>query len=197
MKYKALFFDADGVLIKDKYLFSELLEREHGISKAKTLPFFTGVFKQCSLGQADLKEELLKVIVDWDWRGTVDELIDYWLSRGTEIDPEVADYISGLQKFGTRCFVATDQERYRGDFLEEILGGGKVVEKVFCSANFGCKKKTPEFWGRVFQTVDGVLKDQILFVDDDKENVQNVSMLGIESCLFVDLKSLKDFLSQS
>ena len=59
------------------------------------------------------------------------------------------------------------------------------------------KKKTPEFWGRVFQTVDGVLKDQILFVDDDKENVQNVSMLGIESCLFVDLKSLKDFLSQS
>lgn len=69
--YKAIFFDADGVCIKSKYLFTEQLERDFGIKIEKMLPFFTGVFRQCSVGRADLKEELTKVVEDWGWTGTV------------------------------------------------------------------------------------------------------------------------------
>lgn len=93
MKYKAIFFDADGVLIKSKYLFSEQLEKDYGISIDVMLPFFTGVFRQCSVGKADLKEELANVIGDWGWEGTVEELMDYWFTKGTEIDQEVVEYV--------------------------------------------------------------------------------------------------------
>lgn len=52
---KAVIFDADGVLIKAER-FSLHLERDYGITKERTLPFFTGIFKDCLIGKADLKE---------------------------------------------------------------------------------------------------------------------------------------------
>ena len=65
MKYKAIFFDADGVLIKSKHQFSDRLEKEYGIKSEKLQPFFMGVFRQCSVGKADLKKELEKVVGNW------------------------------------------------------------------------------------------------------------------------------------
>lgn len=77
MKYPVMLFDADGVMITSSRLFSEQLELDYGISVKKMQPFFTGVFKLCSVGQADLKQELDKVIGEWGWQGTVDELPEF------------------------------------------------------------------------------------------------------------------------
>lgn len=191
--YKAIFFDADGVLIRSKFLFTEQLEKDFGIKVEKTLPFFIGVFRQCSVGKADLKEEFAKVIGDWRWNGTVDELLAYWFSKGTEFDEEVVEYVSSLRDQGVRCFMATDQEKYRGEHLERELGGGKVLERVFYSAEIGCSKKEPRFWEYVFSEIHE-LSGESLFIDDDKEKVEAVATFGLDTYLYTDLSSLKQWM---
>lgn len=191
--YKAIFFDADGVLIRSKFLFTEQLERDFGIEIEKMLPFFTGVFRECSVGKADLKEELAKVIVDWGWAGTVDELLAYWFSTGTQIDQEVVEYVKSLREQDVRCFMATDQEKYRGEHLERELGGGKIFERVFYSAGVGCSKKESRFWEYVFEQIHETPGDS-LFIDDDKEKVEAVATFGLDTYLYTDLSSFKQWM---
>ncbi|MBT5807962.1 hypothetical protein HOI18_01680 [Candidatus Uhrbacteria bacterium] len=202
MKYKILFFDCDGVLIKNALLFRDVLIDDYSILPETTKPFFTGSFRQCSTGQADLKEELVKVIDDWGWKGwkgTVDELIHVWFTNGTKIEPEVTDYIKSLRTLGYRCFLTTDQELYRGEHLKELLGNGKVFEDVFYSGEVGHSKKTEPFWKEVFSRLEKIglshEREETAFIDDDTHKVEAVSKLGINTLLYTDLNSLKDFLN--
>ncbi len=194
MKYKAIFFDADGVVFNNAYQFSDRLETEYGIQHETLQPFFTGVFRQCSVGNADLKEELGKVIVDWGWKGTVDELLDFWFHVGTTVDQDVASYIRELHNSGVRVFLATDQEKYRGAFMRQLLGGGKLVEEVFFSAELRASKKESAFWERVLETT-GLRKGDMFFTDDDQKKVDAVQGLGIDSYLYTNLDELKMKLS--
>jgi len=193
-RFKAIFFDADGVLIRSKFLFTEQLEKDFGIQIEKMLPFFTGVFRQCSVGKADLKEELAKVIGDWGWTGTVEELLEYWFTKGTQIDSDVVGYVKSLRDQGVRCFMATDQEKYRGEHLERELGGGKLFGKVFYSAGVGCSKKEQAFWDYAFGQIHE-LPDDVLFIDDDAEKVEAVSKFGLDTYLYTDLPSLKAWMN--
>ena len=162
------------------------------------LPFFTGVFRDCSVGKADLKDELTKVIGNWGWKGSVDELMDYWLTKGTQIDQELLEYVKSLHDTGLRCFMATDQEKYRGEHLQKIVGNGQVFERVFYSAQAGSSKKNQAFWEFVFQEVSGDLKPvECFFTDDDQVNVEAVASFGIDSFLYTDFESLKKRLEEN
>lgn len=207
MTYKAIFFDADGVLIKNKFLFTDQLKQDYGIEIDKMLPFFMGVFRECSVGKADLKVELAKVIDEWGWKGTVDELLEYWFTKGTQIEVDVVEYVKSLHDKGIRCFMATDQEMYRGDHLCKTLGDDKVFEEVFYSAGIGHSKKTPAFWDEAFGHINQasrvvpdrpmttmIDRSQTLFIDDDKEKVDAVAQFGIDTYLYTDLESLKKYL---
>ncbi len=205
MTYKAIFFDADGVLIKNKFLFTEQLKQDYSIEIEKMLPFFTGVYRQCSIGKADLREELVKVIAGWGWNGTVDELMEYWFTKGTQIDQEVLEYVKSIRDRGIRCYMATDQEKYRGEHLEKLLGNDQVFKRVFYSAQIGCSKKEPAFWDHVFDTVSRasrppfqelIDRSQTLFIDDDQPKIEAVASFGLDTHLYTDLESLKLWLNQ-
>ena len=51
-----LLLDGDGVVISPPYLFASYLERELGLTRDHTSPFFSGVFRDCLVGRADLKQ---------------------------------------------------------------------------------------------------------------------------------------------
>ena len=190
-----IFFDADGVLIKSKHLFSEGLERDFGIDINKMLPFFTGVFRECGIGKADLKEELGKVIGDWGWKGTVEELMRYWFTTYTKIDEEMAEYVLRLRSRGIRVYMTTDQEKYRGENLRNALEG-KMFDMIFFSSEVGRRKDTVEFWQHVYAKVNNLhatKKEEILFVDDNEDNISVAALFGLKTYLYRgDLNDLKE-----
>lgn len=194
MKYSTILFDADGVLIKSKRRFSDRLEEVYGIPVERLQPFFTGVFRECSLGKADLKEELAKVVGGWGWQGTVDELLAFWFSEGTVVDQGVADFIRALRQSGVKTHMTTDQEKYRGEHLRNTLGKGVLFDQVFFSADVGCPKKDPAFFAHVDQVI-GSDRSQTLFVDDDEINVKTAKAFRYDAHLFTNLVGLKQFLS--
>lgn len=201
MKYKVLLFDADGVVLKEARLFSEQLEIDYGIRTEILQPFFHGVFRECSVGRADLREELGRVVDEWGWQGTVEDLMRYWFEKGTCVDQEVLEYVWSLNRAGARCFMVTDQEKYRGEYLRKLLGGGQPFEQVFYSAEIGYRKKDPGYFEYVYRTInrpdDPIAKDQVLLVDDGKENIAIAKTFGFDAYLYDDLRGLGELLTNT
>lgn len=194
MQYKIILFDADGVTLQGEGLFTDKAQEKGLISSTeKTVPFFKGLFQDCLIGKADLREELAKVIGDWGWKGTVDEIIDFWFSVGDDLNPEVASFIYKLKEKGVACYMATDQEKYRGRYLREKFGD--IFEDFFISSEIGHTKKEPEFFEYVFDKVKEKVgdKSEIVFIDDSLHKVENARAFGIDAIHFrapVDLSLL-------
>lgn len=194
MKYKVVLFDADGVTFDEGQLFSEILAEKGMItSSEKTVPFFKGAFQKCLVGQADLKEELARVTGEWGWEGTVDKLINFWFTVGNEINQEVATYVHNLKEHGVSCYLATNQEKYRGALLRSNLA--HLFERVYVSAEIGFRKEDPRFFEYVYDKEKDKVsnKQEIVLIDDDEKNIVAAKQFGIEAihfCTSADLPKL-------
>jgi putative hydrolase of the HAD superfamily len=203
MSYKVILFDADGVTIDSDLMFSEVLVRDYNISSEKMLPFFSGVFQECMFGQADLKDELEKVKDDWGWKKTVDELLQEWFEFENKPNQEMFVLVKKLRESGVMCYLATNQEKYRGEYLRKNMGFDKLFDGLFISAEVGFKKKDPKFFEEVYSTLNEagrvppsslLNKDEILFIDNEKENIDSAKEFGIDAHLFTDITKLKEVL---
>jgi len=177
---KAILFDADGVVITNKFNFSRQLEIEYGIPLAKTELFFEGDFKKCITGDGDLKEELAKHVEDWGWKGTIDELLDYWFKCEHNISEKLIETIQKLRKKGIKCYLATNQEKYRTAYLIEKMGFGDSFDGVFSSAHLGHKKPSEEYFKKILDKLD-LEPEEIMFWDDSRENVEVAKKLGFDA----------------
>ncbi len=186
MKYKVIFFDADGVVLKGGYRFTDMLTEQFGLKIENMLPFFEGPFLECAVGKADVVEELEKVIGDWGWQGTVDELMRFWLSEGTVFDENTLGLVLDLSEKGVKCFVSTGQESYRGAYIKEKVGEGKPFADVFYTGEIGFSKKDVRFYEEIFERVSRHVseKSEILLIDDSKHVVDMAKDFGFDAILY-------------
>ena len=191
---RCILFDTDGVVVNSKEMFSEKISRENNIASEDIVPFFTKIFcPKCMVGEADLKKEVVPWLHKWKWKGTVDELLKYWFDAENNVDKQVVDFIDVQRKKGIKCFIVTNQEKYRTNYLRREMGFSKLFDGVFSSAELGCKKPTLEFYEKVFVDLQKEFdKKEILYVDDDLPNVEAGRKFGFEVIHF---HSIKDLLS--
>jgi len=184
---KLLILDADGVLINGER-FSETLARDYDIDKVKEKEFFTTHFQECLVGNADLKEAVAPYLSSFGWKGSVDEFLEYWFKSGHSLDAEVVAYTQKLRESGMRIVLATNQEQYRTQYMIEQMGFGGMFDKIYSSAHVGLKKPAVEFFARLIEE-EGVNKDEVLFWDDDQENIDGALAYGIDARLYKDYDS--------
>ena len=48
----------------------------------------------------------------------------------------------------------------------------KIFNKAYCSAHLGCKKPNQDFYQKIFDDLENIKKEEILFWDDKHENVE-------------------------
>jgi putative hydrolase of the HAD superfamily len=177
---KAVIFDADGVLINGE-MFSVQLARDCGITTEQTLPFFTGTFKDCIVGKADLKEVLIPYLHKWGWNKSVDDFIDYWHRSEHNIDSELINYIQILRKNGIICCLGTNQTKFRFNYMLKEMGFEKSFDKVYVSAHIGYKKPNREFYEHILYDLKDIKKEEVVFWDDTLENVEGARQFGIHA----------------
>jgi putative hydrolase of the HAD superfamily len=186
MKTKCILFDADGVIIKAD-VFSIQYQKQFGVSNDKMLPFFKGVFQDCLVGKADLKEVVHPYLDDWKWTGTVDDFLEFWFKAEHHIDERMLKLIKVLQGKNIKCYLVTKQEKHRTEYIRNEMGLEDVFDHIFSSADIGSKKPEREFYESIFQWIektDGFKKDELFFVDDSRENVDAAREFGIDSMLY-------------
>ena len=187
---KIALLDVDGIIIKlrSKY-FSQKLVEDFGLQldADAIVKFFQNEFILCETGKADLKEELKKQIKIWQYPGTVEDLMKIWFEGEQELVPEVVNFIKKLRSNGIKCFLATNNEKYRTDYLLNVVGIKNFVDGYFSSAIIGFMKPQNEFWQEVYSQLGNPTKDTVIVWDNKKEIVDSAKEFGFTSELYVDL----------
>ena len=197
---KAIVFDADGMVIVGGR-FSRRLARDYGISTNNIDKFFeTDSFGDCKIGKADLKKRIKPYLEKWGWKGTIDEFLDYWFSSEYKLDREMVSIIDKLRQGGVKCYLATDQEKYRTNYIINDMGLGEVFDAVVSSVFVGYKKTEPEFYPRLFEIMKKDLSDleknEVLFWDHEDKKRDQAEHFGFETMHYENLNQFKEALTK-
>ena len=177
MIIKAICFDADGVVVNPQMQFSQLLKDQYGISPQMTRDFFQGIFNDCLIGKADLKQVLPPYLREWGWEDTVDDFIHLWLTTDHVIDQRLIKAIQDLRRIGLLCCLTTSQERNRAGYMKTVMGFRSIFDDLFFSCEIGCQKPDLEYY-RHIQKMLSLDADSILFWDDNPVNVEAARLCG-------------------
>ena len=179
-----LILDADGVLINGES-FSETLARDYDVDNDKEKEFFTTKFQDCLVGKADLKEAITPYLSSFGWKRTTEDFLEYWFKAGHKLNEPLIEYVQKLRKSGIRVVLATNQEKYRTQYMLEHMGFEAAFDKVYSSAHLGLKKPAVEFFAKVVDDL-GVKKDHVLFWDDDQKNIDGALAYGVHAEFYGD-----------
>ena len=189
---KAVLFDVDGVLINGN-LFSQNYFDDFGYKIPSD--FFVTEFEDALVGKKDLKEILRSKLVEWKWKKSVDELVEYWLNVSQEVDQELVNVVLLLKSKGIKCFVVTNQAKYRAENVAVKLGFNKLFDGIFPSAHVGYTKPNSKFFQKVLKKIN-YQAENVVYFDDSPENIKGASLLGIKAFLYEDADTLKKILKE-
>src|SRR5258708_1571279 len=191
---KALLLDADGVtLIKQGY-FSEIYSREYSVPQEKIISFFKNEFRDCQLGKIDIKQVLPNYLKEWGWQKSVEDFLQYWFQKNTIADERVVNKVQEIRAKGTKCYLTTDQEKYRAEYTRKNLNFENMFDDCFFSCEAGYLKSDPEFFKTVLSKLN-LQPSEVEFLDDEKENIESASGVGIAAKLYSGISDLAKYLS--
>lgn len=186
---KAILYDADGVIINSYMAFSELLDKEYRLSLETTKDFFKGPFVDCLEGKLDMRDLLPDYLKKWKWSGSLDDFIDLWFKTEHSVEESVLQDADRLRADGIRCYVATDQEKHRADYMLEHIGFKDHFDGLYASSHLGVRKQDSKFFRRILDKI-GLAPGQVLFWDDSQNNIDSALAVGLNAELF---KSVEDY----
>lgn len=192
---KAVILDVDGVAIKDHEYFSIRYKKDFGKSLNDDVitNFFKNEYKQTAIGKDNLKKLLEERVNEWGWKGTVHELLDYWFEGERELDEEVLDISKKLRDKGIKVCLASDNEKYRAEYLLNEIGLKNNFDETFFSCFLGHTKSEPEFFKAVVKKLK-LKPEEILYFDNDLKNVDVAKSVGINARVYKSVSQLEKLL---
>jgi putative hydrolase of the HAD superfamily len=140
-------------------------------------------------GRCDLKEAIAPHAVDWGWRGSVDDLLDYWFRSEHVVSTEALQWVRSLRKKGHRCVLGTNQEKYRTDYLRTEMRLAGEFDQVFASCELGAAKPAREFFLRIEDQLR-LPSGALCLVDDSEKNVVAARNAGWRGVWYRGIKDL-------
>lgn len=175
-----MLMDIDGVLgIAER--FSTRYARIHQVDPTILSRFFDTVFSGCLIGEKDLLQELEQVLHDWKWSGTARELLDYWFAHDLVFDHHLLQTLSNIRSIGIKVYCASNQERYRAHYLVHRTPLCSYIDGYFFSSHIGVAKPHADFYTHILSELQIPDPSQILYWDDDMENIVTARSLGMRS----------------
>jgi putative hydrolase of the HAD superfamily len=186
----AILFDADGVLINSQ-MSSVYFEEKYSLDPVKTEEFYKGPFLDCLVGKKDMLKELPAFLEKWGWHKTVDDFVSEWFDFEHKVNKALLSDIETLRASGIKCYVATNQEKHRAEYMLSAMGFGQSFDGLFASAHLGSKKPDHAFFNAILKKLHISDPATVLFWDDSAENVAAAREVGLLAELFTDYKSYR------
>ena len=192
-KIETILLDADGVLIQPE-MWSQYLEEKYGIAQKTTVEFYRGPFVDCLLGKQDMYDILPSYLTKWGWKKSTEDFVTEWFDYEDRVDSEIITYIQRLRKFGIACYVATNQEKHRANYMLDRMGFRDQFDGLFASAHLGSRKPELAFFESIMSKLGIADKKSVLFVDDTLENVEGAREFGINTEFYSEFADFKQTL---
>lgn len=175
-------FDADGVVIQSQ-MFSYKYAQEFNINISELDSFFKTDFQECLVGKSDLKIVITPWLKKWNWSKSIDEFLDYWFKAEHYINFDLIGHIRELRKNKRKCVLATNQEKYRLEYMKKEMDFETTFDKIYSSNLIGFKKPSIEYYSYILDDLNEN-PSNIIFYDDRQENIESAKLLGINSYLY-------------
>lgn len=187
---KAILVDLDGVVIRPRHkYFSEKFSEEYKIPLEDIMLFFKGDYKKTAIGEVEIRDVLPKYLNQWHWRGTVDEFLSYWFEGERTLDNQLVKLIGNLRKQGIQCYLVSDNEKNRANFLMETVRLKELFDGAFFSADLGVTKSDSRFFTKILASLANTTA--ILgYWDDELKNIDAALAAGIKSFIYNDYVAL-------
>ena len=198
MKTKYILFDADGVVIQSE-VFSKQYQKKYGVENDAMLPFFKWEFQNCIIGKSDLKILLNPWLPKWNWNDSIESFLDFWFQAEHCIDVKMLSLIKELRNKGVACYLATNQEKYRTEYMRNEMDFWEVFDDIFSSCEIGYKKPEKEFYSFILQDLNekhGVVPHEIMFFDDAQENIIWAKKFGINAHFYKNFDDFKNVVGE-
>lgn len=190
---KVVIFDCDGVLLELRLFSDRYIEKYH-IPPTIMMRFFETEFENIVVGKQDLKRVLKKYVQDWNWKKSIDELVNYWLSEDV-VDTRILQFINKLKQKGIKVYLGSNQERYRAEYIGTALGFKNIFHETYFSHELGRKKPSADFyrkvWGNVKKHHPHLQKSETMIVDDENDNIETAKKLGFLTHLYRNFNAFK------
>lgn len=188
--HKVILFDVDGVLALPEEIFSVIYTQSRGYDPAPFTNFFTGEWNAFVTGKNDLKQHIANNPNLWKWDGTPDELLDYWFKSEDIRNEALLETIRQARKSGIKCYVATEQEKYRTAHIRDQMFAGEF-DGIFSTADISYKKNDPKFYEAIIKSLS-VPANEILFFDDSQSKIDVALAAGLDAQLYVNVQQVRD-----
>lgn len=194
---KAVLFDADGVLTLPEEMFSIMYAKSRGLSLEPFEQFFKTEWNDFVTGKRDLKDHIRDNPDVWKWDGTPEELLDYWFTTEDIRNEPMTNLVKEVRKTGMPCYLATEQEKYRGEYMKNVMFQD-LFNDYFLTAELGLRKSDPNF----FKTIMGLLQkehpglkpEEVVFFDDSQSKVDAALTAGLTAYLFESVEQVRGML---
>jgi FMN phosphatase YigB (HAD superfamily) len=191
---KIILFDADGVLTLPEEFFSVVYARSHGLDPEPFEQFFRNDWKPFVTGKADLKESIAANPQLWQWDGDADGLLKFWFETEDVRNDELLNLIREIRAQGTACYLATEQEKYRGNYMREVMFKDSL-DGCYVTAELGVSKTEPAFFQAIIQDLQGkypgLEAKDILFFDDSQSKVDTACSVGIDGRFYTGVEQVR------
>ena len=186
-----IIFDVDGVLIRPPYYFSAILEQQ-GYEKASEVlnDFYQGAAQHaCLTAQARVEDNMQPYLEKFGWKGTVEEYLKKQFAFESKyLDQGLLELVKALRGKGVKCYLCTDQEKFRASQLLNQLNFKSLFDQAFISLHAGSRKCKKEFWEYVLKEIKKEFPkakaEEIIFFDDLDKNVEAAEAAGFQAVLF-------------
>jgi epoxide hydrolase-like predicted phosphatase len=189
-KIKNIIFDLGDVILNiDVPVASKSFAELSGREQAEILELFSqnALFRQFETGELDeagFRNYVRKIL---DFSDLSDEAIDTaWNSLLLDLPPERVELLQTLSK-KYRLFLLSNTSSIHITQVNKILEASTGIEKlddlfetVFLSYEMGLMKPDPKIYQKVLEQA-GLEAEQTLFLDDNKDNIEAASKLGIDT----------------
>jgi putative hydrolase of the HAD superfamily len=191
MDNKIILLDMDGVVVHRDQVFSIRFSKKYNIPLEKVLLFFKGDFQRCLTGEKDLKTEIPKFFKKWNYEGTLDELLQFWFEGEREINQELLKVVKDARNKGVSVYLATNNEKYRTEYLCEVVGLKNYFDGIYSSAMLGVKKPDTVFYETLLKKIQCINPRNVYFCDDDEENIDGAQKAGLNIHFYKDNKEFE------
>jgi len=180
-RIRCIAWDFDGVLnrnvIDGRFIWQDELSR-FGIDKQHFEDFmFADGFWPIMRGQEDLLHRLERYRDHAGFAAKAETLLNYWFVNDALPCAKMLALMDQLQATGLRQIIATNNEHRRSSYIENEMGYAARVEKLYSSGRMGVAKPDTGYF-RAIEADLGLAPDEILFVDDYRDNIDAAAACG-------------------
>lgn len=165
---------------------------QEGCLPSLLLSFFETEWADYVTGKLDLMEHIAQNPDFWHWQGAPDQLLKLWFELEDVQSEELVVLIRRLRSYGYRCYVATEKEKYRTQYVRDVMFSGEF-DGIFSTAEIGYRKTDIRFYESILASLEIEAQD-VYFFDDSQSKVAAAARLGLDARLYTGVTAVEQSL---